>query len=655
MSRFLPVRMHPLLHAGCIIAAAFLVYSNNYTHDYHLDDCHLIPDNPLVRSLKNIPSYFTDPKTLSVLPSNIDYRPLLQITYALNYRISGYATWSWHLVQIILHAVCAVSLYFFIFTLIRKFSPAKTSFLRTAAFAGALLFTVHPTGSGVVNYLSARSSLLTAAFLLPSFLAYMKTDGRGGKVMLVLSGILYTLALFTKVEAVGGLPVFFLYDCLQSAYGRKRPEGQTSSPFADMAATLNTAELRRIGLFIVVTAIYFIIRTMVMAGYDTGARSSADVTPLAYLSTQVTAWWYYVRNWVAPVRLVADMLTYPVYRSPAAPQVMLAIGGWLLVVWIIFVNYRKSPCLFFTVCSALALIAPTSSIAPLAEMVNEHRPYLPMAIFAGGWMVWLLTAGGAEAWRLRGAGVVGICGLSLVLASFFVLTRQRNVVFRTTEKYYEDIINKAPSSRAYSNYGLVFMQKGNYETARFYYEKSLELAPDYYIAHTNLGIVYDRLGNEDLARMHFNRAVETDQYSATARMYRGEFLLSRGEYADALKDFETVLPRHRVRYRICKGAATAAAGCGSWEKGIEYLKVCYGENIADAELDIVSISRPLWADSARCTAGIWFFRAADSLYPGRWWIHHNIGDLQQRCGDTVSARAEFSIAQSLKASVIQRK
>ena len=100
-------------HFALISLTCLAVYSNNFQHEFLLDSGHTVSENPTVRSLKNIPDYFVDPETFSTLRDHADYRPVLQTSYALNYWISGYDTWSWHLTQILLHLTCALGLYFF--------------------------------------------------------------------------------------------------------------------------------------------------------------------------------------------------------------------------------------------------------------------------------------------------------------------------------------------------------------------------------------------------------------------------------------------------------------------------------------------------------------------------------------------------------------
>jgi uncharacterized protein YneF (UPF0154 family) len=425
------------LHAAVLTAAVFAVFSNNYRHDYPLDCGHLLLENSYVRSLRFIPQYFLDGRTLTSLPANADYRPVLQVTHAINYAISGYDTWSWHLVQILLHLVCVLGLYFLCRRILQDFHPdAPPLEHATIPLMAALLFAVHPTTSGVINYLSARSSLLTAAFLLPSIVLYMRPRHHdSSSTFPVSAAILYALALFTKIEAIGGLAAYFLYDVVQTA--RRRGENTAGvmhgGLLRDVAATFNKATLKRLWVFVAITGLYLVCYRHAMAGYHQAARHAADMTPAVYLFTQTTAWWHYVLAWFAPVRLVADDLTYPVFRSLLAPEVLLAISGWVLASGLMLWMYPRYSYLAFAGVSALAIISPTSSIMPLAEMVNEHRPYLPLAILS---LTWIIPAS-LFAFRIARsnamARVFAITGLTILVGAFFSLTFQRNRVFANEE------------------------------------------------------------------------------------------------------------------------------------------------------------------------------------------------------------------------------
>jgi tetratricopeptide (TPR) repeat protein len=640
------------LHIAVLTVVVFAVFSNNYRHDYPLDSGHLLLENSYVRSLKFIPQYFLDGRTLTSLPANADYRPVLQVTHAINYAISGYDTWSWHLTQILLHLVCVLGLYFLCRRILQQFHPDLPSLEQaTIPLIAALLFAVHPTTSGVINYLSARSSLLTAAFLLPSLVLYMRPRHHDSPAIFpVAAAIFYALALFTKVEAIGALAVYFSYDVVQTA---RRRAGNTADVvhgglLRDIAASCNRATLKRLWVFVAITGVYLLCYWHAMAGYHQAARHAADVTPAVYLFTQTTAWWHYVMTWFAPVQLVADDLTYPVFRSLLAPEVLLAIAGWVLAAGLIIWSYPRYAYLGFAAVSALAIISPTSSIMPLAEMVNEHRPYLPLAVLS---LTWIIPAS-LFVFRIGRSNAVArafaATGLVVLAAAFFLLTFQRNRVFANEESYYRDIINKAPSSRAYVNYGLTFMRRGQYDEALKYYRLALELAPNWHIIHINLGILYQQLGNWDQARYHLDRAVQTEQYSAQALVYRGEYFLKRKEYAAALQDFEKSIPLSREMFAIYKGMATASAGLGDWPASVDYTARCRALDPQQTEAQIVSISTPFWERPDRYQAGITYFQEIDRLYPGRWWVRQNIGDLAMKLGQTALADQSFADAKRLR-------
>lgn len=640
------------LHAAVLTAVVFAVFSNNYRHDYPLDSSHLLLENSYVRSLKFIPQYFLDGRTLTSLPANADYRPVLQVTHAINYAISGYDTWSWHLTQILLHLTCVLGLYVLCRRILQQFHPDLPLLERaTIPLIAALLFAVHPTTSGVINYLSARSSLLTAAFLLPSMVLYMRPRHHDSSAKFpVAAAILYALALFTKIEAIGALAVYFFYDVVQTARRRagSTADGLRGGFLRDIAATCNRATLRRLWVFVAITGLYLVCYRHAMAGYHQAARHAADMTPAVYLFTQTTAWWHYVLNWFAPVQLVADDLTYPVFRSLLAPEVLLAIAGWVLATGLITWCYPRYAYLAFAALSALALISPTSSIMPLAEMVNEHRPYLPLAVLS---LTWIIPAS-LFAFRIGRSNAVvrtfAATGLIVLAAAFFLLTLQRNRVFANEASYYGDIIKKAPSSRAYVNYGLTFMRRGQYDEALKYYRLALQLAPNWHIIHINLGIIYQQLGNWDQARYHFDRAVQTEQYSAQALVYRGEYFLKRKDYAAALQDFEKSIPLSREMFAIYQGIATASAGVGDWSASVEYTVHCHALDPQQTEAQIVSISTPFWDRPARYQEGINYFQQIGRLYPGRWWVWQNIGDLATKLGQQALAQQSFADAKRLK-------
>ncbi|MBN1542230.1 tetratricopeptide repeat protein [candidate division KSB1 bacterium] len=628
-----------------LVLAVFAVYANGFNHAFQLDDYDYIVNNSRIQSLKNIPAFFTDPQTLSSDPRHADYRPLLQVSYALNYRLSGLDMWSWHLVQILLHGVVLLALYSFVSLLLTVFYRARKT--GSIPFFVALVFAIHPLHSGVINYLSARSSLLTAAFLLPSLVLYMRKGLDDSSAIPGLAWLLYTLALFTKVEAVGALAVYYLWEFSQALNDdgpgyrfkiNRSASGESATSFADRQipgaegkegnALLFFAGLaKKTWPFLLSTAIYFAIRLVVIQEYMVEMRNGLNLSWLDYFSTQITAWWYYVINWFSPLSLVADHGAYPVYRSPLDWPVLLSLAGWIVVLGLALSFSGKRRFFLFVSVSALALISPTSSIFPLSEMVNEHRPYLPLALLSTTWLIPFLLRAKRRTKSLHVSRYLLWTGFALFLVILFCLTRQRNTVFHTDESYWRDVVEKAPACRSLANYGLVFLNQGRYEEALDYYLKSLEHCDSYYITHINLGIIYDQLGDDSRARHHYDLAVANDLLTGEGLRFRANYFLSREAYAEAIGDLTAALSLVLEPYSIYRDLAAAYAALGDAQQSFEYTRLCHRLDPQRIRFEIPALSNGFWRSPENYQAGIDYYQRIDQLLPDEWWVQENINRL----------------------------
>lgn len=605
------------LPVAILTALSFAVYSNSYNHAYHLDDAYTLVNNPSIRSLDAIPRYFVDPGTYTSLREQADYRPILQVTYAVNYRMGGYDNPWWHVTQVLLHALVAIGVFAFgrrMLTLIDQPNPTPPALIAAAIFA------IHPAASGVVNYFNARSSLLTAVFLLPALLAYLPSgDDRprwGAAAWLAL-------ALFTKVEAVGALGAFWALELWQRA--REQPGIGLATA---IRASFDARALRHVAPALAITAAYFVIRWRVMAPFPFDeTRHAADVGAYEYFLTQLTAWWHYVARWIAPVHLVADDLAYPVYRSPLHPVVLLALGGWILVAVTVVSAWRRAPHYLVLAIAALALLSPTSSVAPLAEMVNEHRPYLPIGLLLASLIAIaaarLRIALPARPRRAIAGAIVVVC------VALGLLTHQRNEAFATPASYWRDVLDKTPSARAHLNYGLALASANDLSGALRHYGESLRLAPNWYYTHINLGVVQWRLGQLDSARASYDRAVASDQYSGHALTWRGEFRLSQRDFAGARDDFLASTKVSLDTYRNMKGLATAYAGLGDVQQSLEATRHLLALDSATAVTHVAAIATPYFENPRLRTAGILFYRGLEQQLRDTWWIPENIARLER--------------------------
>ena len=540
---------------ACLTVAALAAFYNCFRNAFQLDDFHIAVNNPWIYTLKNIPRFFIDPYTFSTVQTNVDYRPLLSATYALNYAISQDNPWSWHALSLLLHITVAASLFWLGRTLLGRGRIASIPWLSEAdgdwvSFGAALLFAVHPVNTAAVNYMSARSSLLVTTFVLPATVIYLRAlHQRRGVGAVMLPVFLYALALLSKVEAISLLGVLYVAELLlapdspaqELARRRQSPDGPSGESDEGRLSfwrwlTPTALGWRRLLPFGLLTVAYMIFRLILLPPGVNYAWGVYSVDRATYLFTQFRAWWYYVGQLIAPVSLVSDYGAYPASPSLLDPRVLYALAGWVLVGALLLYAARRVPALAFLGLAFFIHLSPHSSFMPISEMVNEHRPYLPTTglFLLGALGIFLLTRKLVKRPHLAFGAV--ILTLTVPLAA---LTHERNKVWKDEATFWEDTVRKDPEApRAQMNYGLVLMSRGHYPEAEARFREAVRLAPFYEAARINLGIVLAAQGAVEEARQQYDEAVRLAPNNSAPYYWRGLFLSKQGDTAGAITDLQ---------------------------------------------------------------------------------------------------------------------
>jgi hypothetical protein len=181
----------------------FLAYSNTLHSPFVFDDVHNIVDNPYVR-VKHL-SFESFSEAARKSPTSSRWLP--NISLALNYYFGGMAVEGYHLVNITIHILCGIVLYYLTratLSLLPQFRVKGN--VEKIAFFASLLWLLHPVQTNGVTYIVQRMTSLATLFVLLSLLAYVKgrkeeQPGRRNLLLLfsVISGI---CALFSKENAI---------------------------------------------------------------------------------------------------------------------------------------------------------------------------------------------------------------------------------------------------------------------------------------------------------------------------------------------------------------------------------------------------------------------------------------------------------------------
>lgn len=574
-----------VLSIGLVLGAVALAYKDGVGNTFALDDAHTIVNNPSVRNLASVPRYFTDPRTFSTLSTNLDYRPVLQTTYAINHALArrltlaegqapdGYDTRVWNLTNIAIHAWVSVCVMLLGRRLFGRGQLAPLPRLSSAqgdlcALAAGLLVAVHPAFSGAVNYISARSSTLVAALTLPVLLIYLRQlQTRRGGAWVALGCVLYALALLTKIEAVAMLGVLFVAEILLNPANRAWPILPRMVAASGFGRVLPYAVLSVLGV---------VLWAAMSPLQDSSTRAATGVTPLVYLATQTHAWWYYVGQLVAPVEQMTENLSYPVSwfgRSGHEPAfgfpemlTLLALAGWLVVLAFTLRALRQLPGIALCVLGFAIMLLPHSSLVPLAEMVNEHRPYLSLCFLALAGVVglsalgrWIVRPGAGTGVGTRGdaGGRAALALVAVLCVPLTLLTFERTRVWKSELTMWGDNARKQPAaSRVQMNYGLALMSAGRYPEAERVLRESVRLSPTYAWARLNLGLCLAGMDRDEEAIAELDRAVAINASREVTHYWRGRFYAQRRRWDKAADDFRAAF---ELNPTATHGAALAVA------------------------------------------------------------------------------------------------
>jgi len=466
-----------------ILIAVVAAYSNSLTGTFLFDDGHQIAKNPNVRTLTNIPRYFVDASVGSSSYQSLGYRPVTYSSFAINYAVSGYSPWSYHLLNLLLHALNA----FLVFLLVRRVlhDTGHDDPFYVALFA-SLVFAVHPIQTGGVTYISGRASLLAALFYLAGFICFMRfRDGTARRfVWVALSVLCYLLGLLSKEVAVS-LPAALLAYDLIIIYPKRGWRATSVKPllaYAPFAAAL----------------VFYLAVRRSLTGYV--AAPEWYTTPLVYLMSQAKGALMYLRLLVLPINQNVDYDIAATARPEPLVFVSVAIFG-LLLYWLLRLR-RALPSVTFFGLWALVAALPESSVIPIPDLFVEYRMYLPSVGFIAALTVVSGRVVMPPSYRKPLA--------ASVVALLCVLTFNRNFVWADEYSLWGDAVVKAPySPRTHANYGSALLRRGQFSEGADELTRSLEIDPMFdqsYNVYNDLGQCYMNMGRVDEALTQYETA-----------------------------------------------------------------------------------------------------------------------------------------------------
>lgn len=542
-------------------------YASSFQGSFLFDDKQCILNCESIRSISNATNFENVPP-----PIGLYRRDLVRWSLVLNYAISEYETWSYHVINLLIHLTAGSILYLLIRDTLRWHVPRLKGQCIAIAFGSAILWLLHPLQTESVTYIIQRleslASLWYLAILYCTLRAHQSAMPLRWQTLAVLAMI---LGVFSKEIILTAPFVVLIYD--RTYLSRSYQAAVKSRPWLYGGLTFG---------LLIFAGNYWYYRTAFAPIPSASLRPDKIATPVEYLCSQPGVLLHYIKLSFAPLELCLDYL-WPIATDPIEIYGKGAIIIALLVLG--FVLLHKRPAIGFLIVSFFLILAPSSTIQPLL-LAFEHRMYLPLACITTGiscltWMlVYRVVCGEAklpnhEVGR-REPQMVKLIPMMLIssYAAFLGFqTFQRNKVYESPLVMWEDVLQKRPQNpRAWMNYGVCLdKERGETEAARAAIAQSIVLNPKFGLAWSQLGLMCFKLGRHDAASKQYEIYKELVELEDEILIPEyAESLLYAGRFSDAIAEFERI-------QQIPDLGIEASINCRT-KKGIAYDKLDDFEN-----------------------------------------------------------------------------
>lgn len=177
-----------------LLILAFILYGNTIMNKYAIDDTHVTNNELVAKGFKAIPEifssrYVTEQGNLGATAA--DYRPVVKLTFALEYQFWGQKPGRSHAINILLYWLASLVL----FSVLRRLF---TGYNILFPFLATLLFMVHPLHTEVVASLKNRDELLAFLFGMSALSMILSYIERKNIVYLALAALFFLTGYLSK-------------------------------------------------------------------------------------------------------------------------------------------------------------------------------------------------------------------------------------------------------------------------------------------------------------------------------------------------------------------------------------------------------------------------------------------------------------------------
>jgi tetratricopeptide (TPR) repeat protein len=536
-------RWDTFLAGGVIVLAALAAYHNSFSGPFILDDPLAITGNP---TIKHLGSALLPPASATTAG-----RPVLNLTFALNYAFGGMNVWGYHAFNLLIHTLAGLTL----FGIVRRtLECGRGALTRRAtqmrgegtppavlALAVAVIWVVHPVQTEAVTYISQRAESLMGLFYLLTLYCFIRgasatgerREAKGEKP----EGT--ALALGSQLSTLSP-KLWFPASILSCFLGTMSKEMIATAPVMVLlydrtfvAGSFREAWRLRWRYYLGLACTWLLLARLMIGLGERSVGFDQGVTWWSYALTSCRSVVLYGKLAFWPHPLVFDygphFIQHAAQALPYALVLTALLVGTSVALW-------RWPTIGFAGAWFFIILAPTSSVVPVAKQpMAEHRLYLSLAAVS--------VLGVLALYRLVGRRGLVVC--AVLAAGLGWLSVQRNNDYRSEQAIWSDTVAKRPDNeRAHASLGVIFLQiPGRLPDAIAEFQTALRIKPDEVETHNDMGDALSQIpGRLSDAMAEYQTALRINPNDADAHYNLGNDLLRiPGRLPEAIAEFQAAL------------------------------------------------------------------------------------------------------------------
>lgn len=509
-----------------LIILSFVLYGNTIKNDYCLDDEFVITANPYVqKGTSGIYDIITKPYA-KIGQIVLDYRPVVLISYAIELGILKATPQFSHLVNILLYAACLIVLYkvltkVFKLNEIHEYLPLLIT----------IFYAIHPIHTEVVNSLKNRDELFSLLFgLLFVRYAHKFNTESEKKLKYVFYALLFlSLALLSKLTSMVFIGVFILIAIFNRFFK------------SDKKNYLLVLFSLLMVLVLVVKIFQNIAREPNI--FENSLIGNNDI--FVALGTSFKILFYHLKMLVFPFpfRFYYGHNMFPLEKIDISAILSILIHTIILIFGIIRF-YKRDILGLFILCYFVAIILYTNFPVPYTGMFSE-RALLQSSL----WFILIMVIVSVRfivKHQLFDCVWFRYLSASFCIALFCVysfMTIDRNYFWKNNltlmHHDIEYLENSVLANYMYANNLKLASKQAKdaatskelAEMARYYFQHTIDLAPNYPEFYFKLASTYRyNLNNLDSAEVNFGYAISIDSLYADANYELSKLFFDKQDF-----------------------------------------------------------------------------------------------------------------------------